>query len=205
VGRPLCPPPDSSSRSRGHNHHLTLASRMPALRDRCRLHGRDAERLRGRPPSQLQSHSPASSTVRGGRPGWDSPRYQVRTVADLGEHTPADLESMLGASPRGFESCILRISPERGTLAVPSSPSSSSSPWWTGSISIPSRRSSQPGSRRSCGWSRARIGTGWSFATGSTLEVLAERVRNLSTTGQVKALDAGASAAQSAFTPIPLA
>jgi hypothetical protein len=33
---------------------------------------------------------------------------QVCTVAGLGEHTPADLESVLGATPQGFESLILR-------------------------------------------------------------------------------------------------
>jgi hypothetical protein len=33
---------------------------------------------------------------------------QVRTVADPGEHTPADLESVLVATPREFESRILR-------------------------------------------------------------------------------------------------
>ena len=65
--------------------------------------------LRRGPPgllSQFVSHSPLSATVHQRQPKSCSGRS--RTVADVGEHRPTLLESVLGASPRGFESRILR-------------------------------------------------------------------------------------------------
>ena len=57
------------------------------------------------PQSQFQSHSPASSSVRQA-----SSRSCGRghRRSRLGERTAADLESVLGATPRGFESRVLR-------------------------------------------------------------------------------------------------
>jgi hypothetical protein len=65
--------------------------------------------LRRGPPrllSQFLSHSPPSGTVHQ-RP-LQSYSGRSRTVADLGERWPALLESVLGATPREFESRILR-------------------------------------------------------------------------------------------------
>jgi hypothetical protein len=44
---------------------------------------------------------------------------QVCTVAGLGEHTPADLESVLVATPREFESRILRHTDQAVRMARP--------------------------------------------------------------------------------------
>ena len=78
----------------------TLTGRRPA-----------AVLLRSGPPgllSQFLSHSPTSGTVHQRPPRSCSGRS--RTVADHGERGPAVLESVLGASPRGFESRILHAS-----------------------------------------------------------------------------------------------
>src|SRR5262249_27268263 len=56
--------------------------------------------------SQFLSHSPPSGAVRQCSLGSCSGRS--RTVADAGEHRPTLLESVLGATPREFESRILR-------------------------------------------------------------------------------------------------
>ena len=56
--------------------------------------------------AQFWAHSPPSAAVHR-RPPRACPRTS-RTVTDIGERWPALLESVLGASPRGFESRILR-------------------------------------------------------------------------------------------------
>ena len=56
--------------------------------------------------SQFLSHSPPSGTVHQCSPG--SCLCSSRTVADASERWPALLESVLGATPREFESPILR-------------------------------------------------------------------------------------------------
>ena len=56
--------------------------------------------------SQFLSHSPLSGAIHQRPPRSCSGRS--RTVADAGERWPALLESVLGATPREFESRILR-------------------------------------------------------------------------------------------------
>ena len=61
--------------------------------------------------SQFWSHSPPSGAVHRRPPGTNPGRS--RTVAAPGERRPTLLESVLGASPREFESRILRSSDQR--------------------------------------------------------------------------------------------
>jgi hypothetical protein len=75
----------------------------------CPAGGRSDVLPRRGPPdllSQFLSHSPPSATVHRRPPR--SGLRSSRTVADAGERWPALLESVLGASPREFESRILR-------------------------------------------------------------------------------------------------
>ena len=80
-------------------------------RDRPTLTGRRSAAVLPRggspgPLSRFLSHSPPSGGVRRCPPR--SCLRSSRTVADTGERRSALLESVLGASPRGFESRILR-------------------------------------------------------------------------------------------------
>ncbi len=76
---------------------------------------------RGQPQSSpwahFWAHSPPSMAVHRRPPG-TRPRWP-RTVADIGERRSAVLESVLGASPREFESRILRHADLRQRIVQP--------------------------------------------------------------------------------------
>jgi len=96
-----CPPRPAGTGARLSAHEIasTLTGHhLPAADQRARP--------RNRAWSQMWSHSPPSGCVRR-RPRAAYPR-RSRTVAAIGERRSALLESVLGATPREFESRILR-------------------------------------------------------------------------------------------------
>jgi len=103
--------------------------------------------------AQFWAHSLPSAAVHrwplGTRPRWP------RTVADIGERRPAVLESVLGASPREFESRILRRADLQGYRWWPLASGHIVRPWAHLMGSFPSRgRAAGDGSRHCCAWSR---------------------------------------------------
>ena len=136
AGRAGSVPDTHSSPASSSSPAMATANRpatsLPAgsgLSRRAKVNLPDPRRRTGRdlyladPPqqwSQFWSHSCGSSSVRRGP--WSTRRRRSRTVMTLAGHTPADLESVLGATPREFESRILRARGEVCLLASPTAP-----------------------------------------------------------------------------------